>query len=48
MVTFPSLSSQGGSFSVKAMGLIFFGKTSWCFLCKVLVSKCKAPSLESV
>ena len=28
MVTFPSLSSQWGSFSVKAMGLIFFGKTS--------------------
>jgi hypothetical protein len=34
MVTFPSLSSQEGSFSVKTMGLTFFGKTSWCFLCK--------------
>jgi hypothetical protein len=36
MVTFPSLSSQGGSFNVKAMGLTYFGKTSWCFLCKAL------------
>ena len=46
MVTFHSLSSQGGSFSVKAMGLTYFGKTSWCFLCKALVSNAKLDLLS--
>ena len=46
MVIFPSLSSQGKSFSVKAMGLTFFGKTSWYFLCKALVSNAKLDLLS--